>query len=88
MLTENFTESYHLPVCHAGTIGPTADLMKMTCPDGEEAFNHHHILKTDVLDLTLADPSNTTLQGDDRRTTRLLSIYPSLLIRLTPGCFW
>jgi phenylpropionate dioxygenase-like ring-hydroxylating dioxygenase large terminal subunit len=88
VLAENFMESYHLPVCHAGTIGPTVDLMKMTCPEGEEAFNYHHIIKNDALDLTLAHPSNTTLQGDDRRTTWLLSIYPSLLITLTPGYFW
>jgi phenylpropionate dioxygenase-like ring-hydroxylating dioxygenase large terminal subunit len=88
VLAENFMESYHLPVCHAGTIGPTVDLMKMTCPEGLPAFNYHHIIKNDALDLTLAHPSNTTLQGDERRTTWLLSIYPSLLITLTPGYFW
>ena len=30
VLAENFMESYHLPVCHAGTIGGSVDLMKMT----------------------------------------------------------
>lgn len=88
VLAENFMESYHLPVCHAGTIGHTVDLMKMTCPEGRPAFNYHHIIKNDALDLTLAHPSNTTLAGDDRRTTWLLSIYPSLMITLTPGYFW
>jgi phenylpropionate dioxygenase-like ring-hydroxylating dioxygenase large terminal subunit len=88
VLAENFMESYHLPVCHAGTIGHTVDLMKMTCPEGLPAFNYHYIIKNDALDLTLAHPSNTTLEGDDRRTTWLLSIYPSLLITLTPGYFW
>lgn len=88
VLAENFMESYHLPVCHAGTIGPTVDLEKMTCPDGEPAFNYHYIIKNDALDLTLAHPSNTTLKGEDRRTTWLLSIYPSLMITLTPGYFW
>jgi phenylpropionate dioxygenase-like ring-hydroxylating dioxygenase large terminal subunit len=28
------------------------------------------------------------MQGDRRRTTFLLAIYPSLLITLTPGYFW
>ena len=28
------------------------------------------------------------MQGDDRRKTWLLAIYPSLLITLTPGYFW
>jgi phenylpropionate dioxygenase-like ring-hydroxylating dioxygenase large terminal subunit len=88
VLAENFMESYHLPVCHAGTIGGTVDLEKMTCPDGEPAFNYHWILKNDALDLTLAHPSNTVLEGDQRRTTWLLSIYPSLMITLTPGYFW
>jgi phenylpropionate dioxygenase-like ring-hydroxylating dioxygenase large terminal subunit len=88
VLAENFMESYHLPVCHAATIGPTVDLMQMTCPEGLPAFNYHHIIKNDALDLTLAHPTNTSLQGDDRRTTWLLSIYPALLITLSPGYFW
>jgi phenylpropionate dioxygenase-like ring-hydroxylating dioxygenase large terminal subunit len=88
VLAENFMESYHLPMCHHDTIGGHVDLMKMTCPEGFEAFNYHYILKNDALDLTLAHPSNTRLAGDERRTTWLLSIYPSLMITLTPGYFW
>lgn len=64
VLAENFMESYHLPVCHEGTIGGTVDLMKMTCPEWLAAFNYHYIVKNDSLPLTLAHPSNTTLQGD------------------------
>jgi phenylpropionate dioxygenase-like ring-hydroxylating dioxygenase large terminal subunit len=88
VLAENFMESYHLPVCHAGTIGGSVDLLKMTCPEGSPAFNYHYIMKNDTVPLSLAHPSNTTLQGDERRITWLLSIYPSLLITLTPGYFW
>ncbi|MFO1202457.1 MAG: SRPBCC family protein [Tabrizicola sp.] len=88
VLAENFMESYHLPVCHAGTIGGASDLNKMECPEGEEAFNYHWIVKNDLVPLALAHPSNTTLQGDDRRITWLLAIYPALLITLTPGYFW
>ncbi len=88
VLAENFMESYHLPVCHAGTIGGASDLNRMECPEGEEAFNYHWILKNDLVPLALAHPSNTTLTGDDRRITWLLAIYPSLLITLTPGYFW
>ena len=88
VLAENFMESYHLPVCHAGTIGGASDLNKMECPAGEEAFNYHWIIKNDMVPLALAHPSNTVLQGDDRRITWLLAIYPSLLITLTPGYFW
>ena len=88
VLAENFMESYHLPVCHSGTIGGSSDLNKMECPEGEEAFNYHWIVKNDQVPLALAHPSNTVLQGDERRITWLLAIYPSLLITLTPGYFW
>jgi hypothetical protein len=60
----------------------------MVCPTGSAAFNYHFILKNDTVPLALAHPSNTVLQGDARRTTWLLAIYPALLITLTPGYFW
>ncbi|MDP3263572.1 MAG: Rieske 2Fe-2S domain-containing protein [Tabrizicola sp.] len=88
VLAENFMESYHLPVCHSGTIGGSVDLMKMTCPEGYPSFNYHYIMKNDTIPLSLAHPSNTALQGDQRRITWLLSVYPALLITLTPGYFW
>lgn len=88
ILAENFMESYHLPVCHAGTIGGFSKLEEMICPPGHEAFNYHTILKDDSLKIALAHDSNTRLVGDERRTTYLLAIYPSLLITLTPGYFW
>ncbi len=81
-------ESYHLPVCHAGTIGGLSKLNDMICPPGEEAFNYHTILKDESLTIAMAHPSNTRMQGERRRTTYLLAIYPSLLITLTPGYFW
>lgn len=88
VLAENFMESYHLPVCHAGTIGGLSKLEDMICPPGEAAFNYHTILKDESLRIALAHGKNTRLQGDERRTTYLLALYPSLLITLTPGYFW
>jgi len=88
VLAENFMESYHLPMCHAGTIGGASKLEEMVCPTGGAGFNYHWILKNDSVPLALAHPSNTTLEGDDRRKTWLLAIYPSLLITMTPGYFW
>lgn len=88
VLAENFMESYHLPVCHSGTIGGLSKLDEMVCPPGLPAFNYHTILKDDRLKIALAHPSNVRLQGDRRRMTYLLAIYPSLLITLTPGYFW
>ena len=88
VLAENFMESYHLPVCHAGTIGGFVDLEEMDCPTGGAMYNYHTILKDPDAPLTNAHPSNTSLKGDMRRTTLLLSLYPSLFITLTPGYFW
>ncbi|MDW3224919.1 MAG: Rieske 2Fe-2S domain-containing protein [Paracoccaceae bacterium] len=88
VLAENFMESYHLPVCHAGTIGGLSKLDDMICPPGEDAFNYHTILKDTSLKIAMAHPSNTRMKGERRRTTYLIAIYPSLLITLTPGYFW
>ncbi len=88
VLAENFMESYHLPVCHRGTIGGLSKLEEMVCPPGSAAFNYHTILKDDSLKIAIAHPSNTRMKDDRRRTTYLLAIYPSLLITLTPGYFW
>ena len=88
VLAENFMESYHLPVCHAGTIGGLSRLEDMVCPPGHEAFNYHTILKDDSLRIAMAHPDNDRLEGQARRTTFLLAIYPSLMITLTPGYFW
>ena len=88
VLAENFMESYHLPVCHAGTIGGLSKLEDMICPPGLPAFNYHTILKDETLRIAMAHPSNDRLKGEERRTTFLLAIYPSLLITLTPGYFW
>ncbi|MEM7069007.1 MAG: SRPBCC family protein [Pseudomonadota bacterium] len=88
VLAENFMESYHLPVCHAGTIGGLSKLEEMVCPPGKPAFNYHWIYKEPEFKLANAHPNNTRLKGDQRRMTFLLAIYPSLLITLTPGYFW
>ncbi|MCB2134371.1 MAG: Rieske 2Fe-2S domain-containing protein [Rhodobacteraceae bacterium] len=88
VLAENFMESYHLPVCHAGTIGGLSKLDEMVCPPGKAAFNYHWIFKDPDFKLANAHPTNTRLKGDRRRMTFLLAIYPSLLITLTPGYFW
>lgn len=89
VLAENFMESYHLPVCHAGTIGGLSKLEDMICPPGRPAFNYHTILKDESLRIAMAHPTkNDRLSGDERRTTYLLALYPSLMITLTPGYFW
>ena len=42
VLAENFMESYHLPVCHAGTIGGLSKLDEMVCPPGLDGLQLPH----------------------------------------------
>ncbi|MBS9479002.1 aromatic ring-hydroxylating oxygenase subunit alpha [Ancylobacter radicis] len=88
VLAENFMESYHLPVCHADTVGGHSKLEEMECPPGLAAFNYHWITKEASLPIGNAHPDNTRLEGRWRKTTALLALYPSHLITLTPGYFW
>jgi len=88
ILAENYMESYHLPVCHRGTVGPYTGLGEVECPPGEAAFNIHWFPKDEALAIGVAHPNNTRLTGKQRKTSALVSIYPSHLITLTPGYFW
>lgn len=88
VLGENFMESYHLPACHADTIGGSVALERMTCPEGTPDYNYHWIVKNDAVELALAHPTNTRLTDEDRRKTWLVTVYPQLFITLSPGYFW
>lgn len=88
VLAENFMESYHLPACHGGTIGGSVSLDRMNCPEGHDAFNQHWLIRDDSVPLGLAHPTNARLQGDERRITWLIFVYPALFITLSPGYFW
>ncbi len=88
VLAENFMESYHLPVLHRETVGTHSKIEEMDCPEGGEAFNYHWITKESSLAIGNAHADNNYLEGDWRRTTALVTIYPSHMITLTPGYFW
>ena len=88
ILAENFMESYHLPMLHRATVGPASKIEEMECPPGFDTFNYHWITKDASLPIGNAHPDNTALEGDWRRTTALLAIYPTHLISLTPGYLW
>jgi phenylpropionate dioxygenase-like ring-hydroxylating dioxygenase large terminal subunit len=88
ILAENFMESYHLPTLHRATVGPHSKVEEMECPPGGAAFNYHWITKEASLPIGNAHPDNRRLEGHWRKTTALLTIYPTHLITLTPGYFW
>ena len=88
ILAENFMESYHLPVCHAGTVGAFTDLDRVECPEGAPHFNIHWFNKDAALAIGNAHPENTRLTGEERGISALVVIYPGHMITLTPGYFW
>jgi len=88
VLAENFMESYHLPACHAATIGGVSSIADAEMPEGAPAYNIHFITKDPSFTLSVAHKDNTTLQGEWRLKTAVFAIYPSLMITLTPGYFW
>lgn len=88
VLAENFMESYHLPACHAATIGSLSSIADAELPEGAPAYNIHFITKDPSFTLSVAHKDNTTLTGEWRLRTAVFAIYPSLMITLTPGYFW
>ena len=88
VLAENFMESYHLPACHAGTIGGLSRITDAEMPEGAPAYNIHFITKDPSFTLSVAHPKNTSLTGDWRLTTAVFAAYPALLVTVTPGYFW
>ena len=88
VLAENFMESYHLFQLHAGTIGDQSRVEEMEMPPGGDVFNYHWITKKSAFALANAHPDNAHLEGEWRRTSALITIYPGHMITLTPGYFW
>ena len=88
VLAENFMESYHLFQLHRRTIGDQSKVEEMDMPPGGDVFNYHWITKESEFALANAHPDNACLEGEWRRTSALVTIYPSHMITLTPGYFW
>ena len=88
VLAENFMESYHLFQLHRRTIGDQSKVEEMDMPPGGDVFNYHWIMKESEFALANAHPDNACLEGEWRRTSALVTIYPSHMITLTPGYFW
>jgi choline monooxygenase len=88
VLAENFMESYHLFQLHGPTIGNQSKIEEMDMPPGGATFNYHWITKESNFALANAHPDCAYLEGEWRRTTALITVYPGHMITLTPGYFW
>ncbi|MBT6512022.1 MAG: Rieske 2Fe-2S domain-containing protein, partial [Rhodospirillaceae bacterium] len=88
VLAENFMESYHLFQLHGPTIGNQSKVSEMDMPPGGATFNYHWITKESEFALANAHPDCSYLEGEWRRTTALVTVYPGHMITITPGYFW
>ncbi len=90
MLTENFMEGYHLPVTHRATVGghfPVEDTRFSSLPPNP-AFTYQYFTKQDTAPLGTAHADNTVLQGEQRRTSVLPTVFPSHMYALAPDHLW
>jgi choline monooxygenase len=89
LLTENFMESYHLPVAHRATVGAWFPV------DGNgfderrfEHFTYQTFTKNEDAKYGLAHKDNTALEGRSRYTTVMPTVYPSHMYVLAPDHLW
>jgi choline monooxygenase len=88
-LVENFMDSYHIHRVHKNSFGQYGSFEDLTCLfPGGDAFAYHYIQETDNRNASTAHADNTWLQGDDRRRTYLINIFPGQVIQLQPDMLW
>ncbi len=89
-LTENFMEGYHLPVAHKGTVGPhfpvNETLFSHNTPNPH--FTFQYFKKRESAPVGNAHPANTRLQGQQRNTSILPTVFPSHMYALAPDHLW
>ncbi len=88
-LTENFMEGYHLPVAHRKTLGGHFSVQDTGF--AQKVYRHFTLqtfTKKKTALLGVAHPTNTTLKGDKRHTSVLVTAYPSHMYSLAPDHLW
>ena len=89
-LTENFMESYHLPVAHQQTVGAdivldeTSFARDVTSPH----FTYQYFTKAEGAFVGTAHPDNTHLTGQARQRSVMPTIFPSHMYVLAPDHLW
>ena len=89
-LTENFMESYHLPVAHRETVGANFTVSENTFGEAgdEDDFAFQFFTKTEGAPVGRAHPANDRLEGDWRRTSVMPTVFPSHMYVLAPDHLW
>lgn len=89
-LTENFMESYHLPVAHRETVGANFTVSENIFGEAGDAddFAFQFFTKTEGAPVGRAHPANDRLEGDWRRTSVMPTVFPSHMYVLAPDHLW
>jgi len=89
LLTENFMEGYHLPVAHRETVGAWFPANDTEFPEGRDgAFTYQTFIKTQDATYGLAHPDNKVLEGRERCTTVMPTVFPTHMYVLAPDHLW
>jgi phenylpropionate dioxygenase-like ring-hydroxylating dioxygenase large terminal subunit len=89
LLTENFMEGYHLPVAHRRTVGAWMPVEDTWFPNERHAgFTCQTFTKGDDATYGRAHPDNKRLEGDQRFTSVMPTVFPSHMYVLAPDHFW
>jgi phenylpropionate dioxygenase-like ring-hydroxylating dioxygenase large terminal subunit len=89
LLTENFMESYHLPVAHKATVGAWFPVDTNGFP--AQTFGHftyQTFTKNQDAVYGLAHPTNTRLQDEWRYTSVMPTVFPTHMYVLAPDHLW
>jgi choline monooxygenase len=89
LLTENFMESYHLPVAHKETVGAWCPVDQSTFPEqSHSAFTWQTFEKDETATYGRAHKNNTHLEGKWRYTSLMPTVFPTHMYVLAPDHMW
>ena len=89
LLTENFMESYHLPVAHKETVGAWCPIEETKFPEQVyDAFTWQTFEKDENAKYGRAHQDNSHLDGKWRYTSLMPTVFPSHMYVLAPDHMW
>jgi choline monooxygenase len=89
LLTENFMESYHLPVAHKATVGAWFPVDTNRFPtEQHDHFTYQTFTKNQDAAYGLAHADNTRLTDEWRYTSVMPTVFPAHMYVLAPDHLW
>jgi choline monooxygenase len=89
LLTENFMESYHLPVAHRETVGAWCPIEETKFPEKVyDNFSWQTFEKDETAKYGRAHKDNHHLEGRWRYTSLMPTVFPSHMYVLAPDHLW